>query len=69
VSDSAIDAIKSSCTLTGYNKLRSLTVSGTFAFAPASTKHLIASVKPFSAAFAKGLKDLEALKSAPAYKI
>jgi hypothetical protein len=47
-------------------------VSGTFAFVPASVKHLIASVKPFFAAFAKGpkdLKDLEAFKSAPTYKI
>jgi len=32
-----------------------LTLSGTFGFAPASNKHLIASVKPFSAALAKGL--------------
>jgi hypothetical protein len=32
-----------------------LTVSGTFGFAPASNKHLIALVRPFSAAFAKGL--------------
>jgi hypothetical protein len=32
-----------------------LTVSGTFGFAPASNKHLIASVKPFFEAFAKGL--------------
>jgi hypothetical protein len=70
VSDSAIKAIKSSCTLTWYNKLRRVIVSRTFVFAPASTKHLIASVKPFfSAAFAKGLKDLDAFKSAPAYKI
>jgi hypothetical protein len=69
VSDSAIEAVKSTCTLTWYNKLRSLTVSGTFAFEPASTKNLIASVKPFYVAFVTGLKDLEAFKSTPTYKI
>jgi hypothetical protein len=44
-------------------------VSGTFAFEPASTKNLIASVKPFYVAFVTGLKDLEAFKSTPTYKI
>jgi hypothetical protein len=69
VSDSAVETVKSSCTLTWYNKLRGLTMLRTFAFAPASTKHLIASVKPFFTAFAKGLKDLEAFKLASTYKI
>jgi hypothetical protein len=45
-------------------KMNILTVLGTFGFAPASNKHLIASVKPFSAASAKGLSQL-----APPYRM
>jgi hypothetical protein len=47
-----------------------LTMSRTFAFAPASNKHLIASVKPFSAAFTKGLSPgLALLTLAPPYQM
>jgi hypothetical protein len=47
-----------------------LTMSRTFAFAPASNKHLIASVKPFSAAFNKGLSPgLALLTLAPPYQM
>jgi hypothetical protein len=51
-------------------KMDIFTVLGTFGFAPASNKHLIASVKPFSAASAKGLSQgLAPLTLAPPYQM
>jgi hypothetical protein len=47
-----------------------LTMSSTFGFAPASNKHLVASVKPFSTAFTKGLLQAVALFTlAPPYQM